>query len=338
MKAVVCESWRPFNELEIKDIDSPKLVSDYDVLIQIIYNGVGWATTLTVEGKYQRKPPLPFTPGTDVSGIVVEVGSKVTHAKVGDRVCAVLDYGGYAEQVVVHERHVFKLPNDLSLAQSVALPTSYMTAYGAFFWRGKLTPGMIVLIHGAAGGVGLAAVDIALSLGCTVYAVVRGDDKVSFLKSRGCKHVIDSSKESFKEVMKELTGGAGVNLVIDPIGGDVLDDSLRCLADDGKHIVIGFVQGTISQIPANILLLKNISVSGFYLGQYMGWGVIDERVRYAPMFREGMTKLISWMQEGRIDPVICEKFAFEDYKEAMKMVLGRKSIGRVVLQIGDEPA
>ncbi len=338
MKAVVCESWRPFDELEIKEIANPTLTSDHDVLIRIVYNGVGWATTLTVEGKYQRKPPLPFTPGTDVSGVVVEVGKNVTYVAVGDRVCSVLDYGGYAEQVAVHERHVFKLPNDVSLAQSVALPTSYMTAYGAFFWRGKVTADMSVLIHGAAGGVGLAAVDIALSLGCTVYAVVRGDDKVNFLKTRGCKHVIDSSKASFKEVMKKLTNGEGVNLVIDPIGGDVLDDSLRCLADDGTHIVIGFVQGIISQIPANILLLKNIAVGGFNLGQYMGWGLVDERVRYATRFREGMDALIEWMQAGKIDPVICKKFAFEDYKDAMKMVQSRKSIGRVILQVADEPA
>lgn len=336
MKAVVCESWRPFEELEIKEVDNPTCSSDHDVLIRIVYSGVAWATTLMVQGKYQRKAPLPFTPGTDVSGVVIEVGKKVTHVAVGDRVCCVLDYGGYAEQVAVHERHVFKLPDDVSLAKSTALPTSYMTAYGAFFWRGKLTSDMSVLIHGAAGGVGLAAVDIALTLGCVVYAVVRGDDKVNFLKNRGCKHVIDSSKASFKDAIKELTDSEGVNLIIDPIGGDVLNDSLRCLADGGIHIVIGFIQGTISQIPANILLLKNISVAGFYLGQYMGWGITDERVRYAPFFREGMEKLIEWMQLEKIDPVICKKFPFEDYKDAMKMVQNRKSIGRVVLQVSDD--
>ncbi|MCH8505510.1 MAG: NADPH:quinone oxidoreductase family protein [Ectothiorhodospiraceae bacterium] len=333
MKALICESWRPFDELELKTVPEPALDGPGDVRIRILHSGVSFATTLVVQGKYQRKPPLPFAPGTEIAGEVLEVGAEVRHLAVGDRVCAVLDWGGYAEQVVVHARHVLPVPESLPLEASVALPISYMTAYGALVWRAKVRPGERGLIHGAAGGGGLAAVEIALALGCEVYAVVRGERKAAFLRERSAQHVIDSSAQPFRDAVESLTRGEGVHVVRDTIGGSVFRESLRCLQLDGRHIVIGFAQGEIPQVPANILLLKNISVSGFNVGQYIGWGVVDERERYAGTYRRGMEQLINWWADGRIAPKVHARLPLGQFREAMAKVTGREAIGRVVLDI-----
>lgn len=185
MRALVCESWRSYDELELKQVPEPALTGPQDVRVKIDHCGVSWATNLVVTGRYQRKPPLPFSPGTEISGIVLETGSEVKSVFEGDRVCAVLDYGGCAGQAVVHARHVFRLPPQIPLDVSVALPISYMTAYGALAWRAKAMAGDKVLIHGAAGGVGRAAVDIALALGCEVFAVVKGEQKAAFVRKVG---------------------------------------------------------------------------------------------------------------------------------------------------------
>ncbi len=333
MRAVLCESWRPFDDLIVTDLPVPTLRDAGEVRIAVSHAGVGWATTLVVSGRYQRKPPLPFSPGTEVAGTVLEVGADVTGLAPGDRVFAALDHGGYAEQVVVHARHVFKLPDGLPSEAAVALPISYMTAYGALVWRAAVRPGEVVVVHGAAGGVGLAACEIAKAKGCTVVAVARGAAKGAFLAARGVDHVIDGEAEDFRPRVLELTDGRGADVVVDTIGGPVFDASLRCLDEGGRLLVIGFVHGEIPTVPANIVLLKNISVAGFNLGQFLGWGKVDERERFADRYRDGMAELLGWWRAGRLDPVIHARFPLEGFREAMATVTGRGAMGRVVLTL-----
>ena len=330
MRAVICESYRPYDELELKEVPAPGPLAPGEVRIGVSHAGVSWATTLVVSGKYQRRPPVPFSPGAEVSGVVLEAAEGVDLA-VGDPVCAVLDWGGYAQQVVVHSRHVYRIPSGLDAGKASTLPISWMTAYGGLIWRAGLKPGEKVLVHGACGGVGLPAVDIARALGCEVFAVVRGEKKADFLRARGVEHVIDTTRTSFRDYVAEATGGQGVNVVYDTVGEKVFHDSLRCLDVGGRHIVIGFVGGGIPEVAANILLLKNISVAGFNMGQHVGWGVKDERARWAPDYRKGVEQLMAWWSEGRIDPTLHAVLPLEQFREAMVMVTGRDAIGRVLL-------
>lgn len=332
MRAVVCEDWRPYDELELREVPVPGPPGPEEVRIRVRYSGVSFATTLVVSGRYQRKPPLPFSPGTDISGTVLEAGERSGFAP-GDRVCAVLDWGGYAEQVVVHSRHVYPVPEPLDLAAAVALPITSMTAYGALVWRAELKPGQRVLIHGAAGGVGLPAVQVARALGAEVFAVVRGEEKCAFLREMGAEHVIDSARTDFRDHVLEATGGQGVNAVFDTIGGEVFKQSLRCLDVGGRLIVIGFVGGEIPSVPANILLLKNIHVAGFNMGQHVGWGVKDERERWAADYAAGVAKLTEWWRAGRIEPHVHAIEPLERFREAMQHVTSRGAIGRVLLEL-----
>ena len=333
MPAVVCESWRPYDEMELKEVPVPGPLAPGEVRIGVSHAAVSWATTLVVEGKYQRKPALPFSPGAEVSGTVLEVGEGPLDAplKVGDRVCAALDWGGYAGQVTVHSRHVYAIPEGLDAGAAAGVPISWMTAYGGLVWRAKLQPGEKVLVHGACGGVGLPAVDIARAMGAEPFAVVRGETKAAFLRERGVEHVIDSTRTSFRDYVAEATGGLGVNVVYDTVGEKVFHDSLRCLDVGGRHIVIGFVGGGIPSVPANILLLKNIHVAGFNMGQHVGWGVKDERERWAGDYRRGVERLMDWWAAGKIRPEVHAVMPLSQFREGMKLVTGRDAIGRVLL-------
>ena len=335
-RAVVCTHYGPFEELEIHDLPRQP-IEPHQVRIAVSYTGVSFAHSLVVAGLYQRKPPLPFTPGTEAVGTIAEVGSAVTDFAVGDSVCAVLDWGGYAQEVVTDAVGVFRLPDTLPnqkpLAAAVALPISYGTSYGALLWRARLQAGQTALIFGAAGGVGLAACEIARAVGAKVIAVVNGPDKADALRERGFDCVIDAKAASLKESVMSLTQGAGVDAVFDPIGGDVTHQALRCLADDGKLLTIGYAAGEIPQIPANILLLKNISVMGFNWGQYVGWGKVDERHRYDDQVRAAMDQLIEWWQSGEIDPTVDKILPLVEYKQAMQRIKARSTIGRVVLDV-----
>ncbi|MDF2233281.1 NADPH:quinone oxidoreductase family protein [Albimonas sp. CAU 1670] len=333
MRAVICESWRPYDEMELKSVPVPGPLAPGEVRIGVSHAAVSWATTLVVEGKYQRKPTLPFSPGAEVSGTVLELGEGPLDAdlKVGDRVCAALDWGGYAEQVVVHSRHVYPIPEGLDSGPATAIPIGWMTAYGGLMWRARLQPGEKVLVHGACGGVGLPAVDIARAVGAEPFAVVRGEAKAAFLRERGVEHVIDTTKTSFRDYVAEATDGRGVDVVYDTVGEKVFHDSLRCLDVGGRHIVIGFVGGGIPSVPANILLLKNIHVAGFNMGQHVGWGVKDERVRWAADYRAGVEQLMDWWKAGRIAPQVHAVMPLEDFREGMRQVTDRNAIGRVLL-------
>ena len=329
-RAVVCHRYGSFEELELTHLARQPLLP-HQVRIEVSFAGVSFAHSLVVAGLYQRKPPLPFTPGTEAAGIVIEVGADVSHVSVGDRVCAVLDWGGYAEEVVAHEAGVFRLPEDLPLVAAITLPISYATSYGALRWRAQLQAGQSVLIYGAAGGVGLAAAEIAQATNAEVIAVVNGQQKLAALQARGFNKTIDAKATDVREAVSKYVGNKGVQVVFDPIGGDVTHEALRCLGEGGRLLSIGYASGTIPQIPANILLLKNISVMGFNWGQYVGWGKLDERLIYADRVRKSIKQLIEWWQSGLINPNVHATLPLGEFVQAMQLVKSRDSVGRIVL-------
>jgi len=323
MRALVCESWRSFDELEIKDIPPPPMRPGA-VRIKVEAVGVSFAAQLVVAGKYQRKPPLPFVPGTEVAGTVLE-----GPLPKGTRVFAVLDWGGFAEEAVADAIHVTPIPDGLPLAAAVAFPISYPTAGSALMWRGRVKAGDWVLIHGAAGGVGLAGVEIVKALGGRVIARA-GAAKHAMLHARGADAVLDSA-DPFREQVRLITGGAGVDCVLDTLGGDIFDDSLRCLGDGGTLVVVGFAGGGIPTVPANILLLKNIAVAGLNWGTYVGWSPGDNREVHAPRARELWDQLMTWWAAGKLRPEVHASYPLGQFREAMAEVRERRSAGRVVL-------
>ncbi len=322
MRAVMCESWREFDQLELKDV-SPPPMRPGAVRIRVEACGVSFATQLVVAGKYQRRPPLPFAPGTEVAGTVIE-GEGLAP---GTRVFAVLDWGGMAEEAVADVIHVTAIPDGLPLEAAVAMPISYPTAASALLWRGRIRAGDWVLVHGAAGGVGLAGVEVAKAVGARVIARA-GAAKHAMLHERGADVVLDSA-EPFKDAVLRASGG--VACVLDVLGGPVFDDSLRCLADGGTLVTVGYAAGGIPTVPANILLLKNIGVAGLNWGTYVGWSPGDNRQFHAARVRELWDQLMAWWVAGMLRPEVSGRYPLAEFRAAMADVAGRRSAGRVVL-------
>ncbi|MBB5691306.1 NADPH:quinone oxidoreductase family protein [Roseomonas alkaliterrae] len=329
MRAILCESWRDFDALEVKDIPPPPM-RPRGVRIRVEAAGVSFATQLVVAGKYQRKPPLPFVPGTEIVGTVIEAAPDAEAPPAGTRVFAVLDWGGYAEEAIADDIHVVAIPEGLPAEAAVAFPISYPTAGAGLLWRGRIAPGDWVLVHGAAGGVGLAGVEIAKAVGCRVIARA-GAAKHGLLRARRADVVLDSA-EPFRDAVREATGGQGVACVLDTIGGDAFDESLRCLGDGGTLVVVGFAGGGIPTVAANILLLKNIAVAGVNWGTYVGWSPGDARRLHAPRARALWAQLMAWWQAGALRPEVHAAFPLERFREAMAEVRERRSAGRVVLR------
>ncbi|MBX9701510.1 MAG: NADPH:quinone oxidoreductase family protein [Acetobacteraceae bacterium] len=331
MRAVVCESWREFDALEVKEIAPPPLRPG-TVRIRVAAAGVSFATQLVVAGKYQRKPPLPFVPGTEAVGTVMESAPDLAHPLApGTRVFAVLDWGAMAEEAVVDAIHVVPVPEGLPLEPAVAMPISYPTAAAALLWRARLEPGQWVLVHGAAAGVGLAGVEIAKAMGARVIAR-SGAAKRGVPESRGADAWLDSAEPNFRDAVRDITDGAGCAAVLDTIGDAAFDEGLRCLGDGGVLLTIGYAGGAIPQLGVNLLLLKNIGVFGLNWGTYVGWSPGDNRQAHAPRARAVWDRLLGWWQEGRLRPEVHAGFPLDGFREAMAEVRGRRAVGRVVLR------
>jgi len=329
MRAIICESWRDFDALEVKDVPRPAL-RPHGVRIKVAAAGVSFATQLVVAGKYQRKPPLPFTPGTEIVGTVLEASPDADAPPPGTRVFAVVDWGGMAEEAIADDIHTIAIPDGLPLEPAIGFPISYPTAGAALLWRGKIKSGDWVLVHGAAGGVGLAAVEIAKACGAKVIARA-GVAKHDMLRARGADLVLDSAAP-FRDAVRAATGGRGVDCLVDIIGGPAFDESLRCLADGGNLVVVGFAGGGIPTLQTNILLLKNIGVVGVNWGTYVGWSPGDGRRDYAPAARALWQQLVAWWQAGALKPEIHAAYPLEQFREAMAEVSARRSAGRVILR------
>lgn len=325
MRAVVCREWGGPESLALEEVAEPGAPGAGQVRIAVRAAGINFADTLMIRGKYQVKPDFPFSPGLEIAGIVEEVGSGVTSVRPGDRVMALLDHGGYAERAVARAADVFPIPDSMDFETAAGFPIAYGTSHVALWERAGLKPGETLVVHGAAGGVGLTAVEIGKAMGATVIASAGSAEKLEVASGRGADHLIDYRTEDIRARVKELTGGAGADVIFDPVGGDVFDASLRCIAWGGRLLVIGFAEGRIPQIPANILLVKNCAAVGVHWGAYR---------QHAPaIVAESFRTLFRWFEEGRIRPHISHRLPIEENGEAMRLLIERRSTGKVVLSI-----
>lgn len=331
MRAVVCRSWADYVSLPLEEA-APPAMRPRGVRIATHAAGVSFATTLITSGNHQTKPSFPFIPGTEVAGIVTECAPSVTRVKVGDRVCAAPEWGGHAEEVVALEHNVFPIPDTLPFATAVQFPLSYGTAYGALVWRARTQPGEVVLVFGASGAVGLAAVEVAKALGAKVIACVGSATKGAPAREHGADHVLVGPPETLRDAIKEIVGHRGVDVVFDPVGGTAFDVAIRVAGPLCRLIVIGFASGKRPVAPANILLVKNIDVIGFYFGRYIWDGVVP-RLDWDHQVADAFRELFRWYEAGRLKPTASLRFPLARYREAMQSVVDRRGIGKVVLDM-----
>jgi len=326
MKAMICRSLDEQARLELQDIPAPELERG-GVLIAVAAAGLNFADTLMLAGRYQERLEPPFAPGLEVAGRVVAVGAGVDGIAPGDRVMAAVGAGGFAEQVVAAAHDVTPIPDEMDFVTAAGFPIAYGTSHHSLTARAGLRAGEVLLVHGAAGGVGLTAVEIGHALGATVIATAGSDEKLAVAKAHGADHLINYRDEDVKARVRALTAGRGADVVYDPVGGAVFDASLRCTAADGRLLVIGFASGEVPQIPANVLLVKNLTVIGYYWGAY-------RRTRCEELQR-GFRELLGWYREGRIKPKVSATFPLDGANEALDLLRRRGSTGKVVLTVGN---
>ncbi len=324
MWAIICNAWGGTGELEFKEIPEPGMI-ELGVRIGIKASGVNFADSLIIEGKYQVKPQHPFSPGLEVAGVVLECSDGVTRVKPGDRVMAMVPYGGFAEQVVANESDVFVIPDTMDFVTAAGFPVTYGTSYIGLKNKLEIKPGENLLITGASGGVGLTAVELAKLMGANVIGAAGGPEKLNTVKLAGADHTIDYLKEDVRARVKIITEGKGVDAVFEPVGGDIFESAMRGIAQMGRILVVGFSSGQVSHIPANILLVKNITVIGYY------WGA--HRILSPRLIEESFVELIEWYQAGKLSPVITDTFDLEDADKAIDKLKNRKSKGKLVLKM-----
>lgn len=324
VQAMVAKGWGGPDSLVLDTLPLPEL-GPRGVKIKIHAAGLNFPDTLIIAGKYQVKPPFPFAPGMECAGIVEEIGAKVTECKPGDRVLAKMVHGGFAEKAVTDANNVHVIPDGMSFNQAAGFPITYATTIHALKDRGRLQKGEVLLVHGAAGGVGLNAVELGREMGATVIGTVGSDDKIAVVKEYGAAHVINYAKESIKDRVKELTGGNGADVIYDPVGGDAFDQSLRCINWDGRLLVIGFASGRIPEAPANMVLIKGCSIIGVF------WGAFS--ARHPDRDRANFDELFRLFEQGRLKPHVSMTFPLKDVPQAMQALLARKSTGKIVIEI-----
>jgi NADPH2:quinone reductase len=325
MRAVLCREWGGPEKLATGEVPSPPM-REGAVRIAVHAAGINFADLLLIAGQYQEKPAFPFTPGMEVAGTVAEVGSGVSGLRTGDRVMGLCGTGGYAEEIVMDAGRVYRIPDKMDFASAAGFPVTYGTSYGAFDWRAHLKAGEWLLVHGAAGGAGLTAVEIGKVIGAKVIASAGSAEKLEVARQYGAEHLIDYSREDIRERVKAITGGRGVDVVYDPVGGEAFEASLRSIAWGGRILIIGFASGRIPQIPANIALVKNIDVIGFYWGSY--------QARKPELLRDSYATLLRWFEEGKLRPHVSAQVKLDDAAKALDLLRQRKSTGKVVLTMG----
>ncbi len=325
MKAMLCREWCGPDDLKLEEVASPEPGAG-EVRIDVHCAGVNFPDLLMIAGKYQFKPPFPFSPGMEVAGVVSAVGAGVTGFKPGDRVMAMTSNGGgYAEQAVAEATKTFLLPDGVTFDQAAGFPVTYGTTYHALKDRGELQPGEVLLVHGASGGVGLNAVELGKRMGATVIGTVGSDAKMDIVRQYGADHVFNYSEHSIREKVKELTGGAGADVIYDPVGGDAFDESMRCIAWGGRLLVIGFASGRIPEAKANLVLLKQCQIVGVF------WGAWTQK--FPDECRNQFNTLLGWCAEGKLKPHVSMHFPLTDAPEAMKALAARKATGKVIINV-----
>ncbi len=322
MKAVVCPAFG--QPLVVAEFPSPEMKPGC-ARIKVHAAGVNFADSLITGGKYQEKMEPPFVPGMELSGTVLEVAAGVTTCKPGDRVMATVTGGAFAEEAVVDQTDVYALPDALDFVTAAGFPVAYGTSHLGLRKAG-LKPGETLVVHGAAGGVGLTAVEVGKALGAVVIGTAGGPDKVKVALEHGADFGIDYKSEDIRERVKALTAGRGADVIYDPVGGAVFDASLRCIAVDGRILIIGFASGTVPQIPANILLVKNVTVIGYYWGAYRK---IDPA-----LVRASMQEALDWWAAGRLSPHVSKVMDLSEAAAAIALLKDRAATGKIVLTMG----
>ena len=323
MRAMICRAWGAPSQLHLEEIEPPQPAAD-QVRIKISASCVNFADTIMIQGHYQTRPDFPFAPGLEACGEVLECGNAVTRFKPGDRVMALLGYGGFAEQALAREADCFHVPDSMSDDIAASFLIGYVSSHVAIRWQGKLEAGETLLVLGASGGVGLTAVEIGKALGATVIAAASSTQKLEITRQHGADELINYKRDSLKARVAEITNGAGANVCYDPVGGDLFDEALSSLAWGGRILVIGFVGG-IPQIPANRLLVKHRSAMGSSLRFF--------REFRPELLRASVEELINWWQDGKLNPLITQKFPLEKVPAAMAELLERRAVGRVVITV-----
>ena len=321
MRAIICKAWGSVDDLTMEDVPPP-VPADDEILIEVKATSANFADSIMIAGKYQTKPDRPFSPGLEASGIVLACGNTVTNCKPGDRVMAMLAYGGYAEQAIAKTGDTFVIPDAMSFEDAATFPVAYMSSHVAIRWEGRLQPGETLLVLGAAGGVGLTAVEIGKAMGARVIAGASSAEKLAAAAAHGADDGINYGTESLKDRVMALTGDKGVDVCFDPIGGDLFDSALSSLGWGGRILLVGFVGG-IPQIPANRLLVKNRAALGSSL-RHFRWHQQDK-------LRQSVDELFRWYEEGRLHPLITHRLPLERTVDAIKLLTGRQAFGKVVV-------
>jgi len=322
MKALLCTEFGPLEKLTIQEIPKPS-PGPGQVLLDVKASSLNFPDVLMAQGLYQVKPPLPFSPGTEMAGVVVETGVDVQGVKTGDRVIAMPGWGGFAEECAVDAGRLIPLPEGMDFDTGAAFLYTYETSLHALRDRGRLQAGETLLVLGAAGGVGLAAVEIGKAMGARVIAAASSEDKLALCKERGADEAINYVSENLRGRINELTGQRGVDIVFDPVGGSYTETALRAMAWGGRLLVIGFAAGDIPKIPINLALLKERSIIGVY------WG---ESIKHDPEgHARNVKQLVEWLAAGKVNPVISERVPLSEAADAMKRMFNRQVKGKVVV-------
>lgn len=333
MQALVCDEFGPIEtSIRLGEHPAPDAPGPDDVIVDVAYASVSHAMGLMIEGRYQTRPPRPFVPGTEAVGTVVACGTNVIRLSPGDRVVAVAKWGCYAERLQLPQHTVYRIPDGLSLLDALPVPISYGTAYAALMWRAAMTPGETVLVLGAGAGVGLAAVELASLLGARVIACASTAAKREHALSCGAWQAIHPDEELAARV-KQITGGRGADIVVDPVGGSLFEAATRAVAPNGRMLSIGFASGTVPAVPLNILLVKNVTLHALFFGRYVGWTPRDERVQHADAMQHAVETMLGWACDGRIQPKVSRVYPLAELREALAALKGRQVVGKVALQI-----
>jgi NADPH2:quinone reductase len=326
MKALLCRSYGPPENLTLAEIDAPQ-PTEREVLVEIHSAGLNFPDVLQIAGKYQFQPPFPFTPGAEAAGVVAKIGSAVKDLKVGDRVMALTGTGALAEQAVVNADSVDVIPDRMDFDTAAGFGLAYGTSYHALKQRGQLQPGETLLVLGASGGVGLAAVEIGKAFGARVIAAASTDDKLAIAQRHGADALLNYSEGSLKESVNKLTAGNGADVIFDPVGGDLFDQCTRCINWNGRILVVGFASGTIPKYPVNLALLKGCQLVGVF------WGAFRKREPEA--YRQNCKALFEMFRTKAIKPLVSQVFPLSRAAEALNVFVNRQAVGKIVVRVRD---
>ena len=329
MRAVICHAFGAIGDLRVENVEEP-MADNGQVCVDVKACGINYYDGLAVAGQYQTRPDPPFSPGGEVAGVVRAIGDDVTDLRPGQRVLAFTGFGGYAERVVVPASRVFPISDNMDFEQAAGFLIAYATSHHALKDRATLKPGQTLLVLGAAGGVGLAAVELGKLMGAQVIAAASSGEKLALCKQYGADHAVNYAETDLRDSVRELTDGKGVDVVYDPVGGAQAEAALRCLAAHGRHLVIGFASGDIPKLAFNRLLLKQISLTGVLWGAFAR----SEPARNTA----NVAELLSWYEQGHLRPHICEVFSLDEFATAMGRVMNKEAKGKVVLRVDDQPA